>query len=158
IDRWRRATAQEGQAVVLVGQGGVGKSRLMVEASDRIGRQGAPAPIILQYSPFHSNAPLYPVIRQLARLARFASEDPAPLVRGKLVGLLGEGRDMPLIAELLGLRLEEAGVHATLGPVVKRHRTIAALVDWFVGPTRQGAATIVFEDVQWIDPTSRLLL
>ena len=41
---------------------------------------------------------------------------------------------------------------------MKRHLTIEALVDWFADRSKDHAATIVFEDVQWIDPTSKLLL
>ena len=41
---------------------------------------------------------------------------------------------------------------------MKRHLTIEALVDWFADRGKDHAATIVFEDVQWIDPTSKLLL
>ena len=41
---------------------------------------------------------------------------------------------------------------------MKRHRTIDALVGWFVDRGHHPVATLVFEDVQWIDPTSKLLL
>ena len=45
-----------------------------------------------------------------------------------------------------------------LGPTVKRHLTIEALLDWFADRCKDHAVTIVFEDAQWIDPTSKLLL
>jgi class 3 adenylate cyclase/tetratricopeptide (TPR) repeat protein len=164
LDGWRRASAGEGQVIALVGQGGIGKSRLIAEAMSRIGGETAPgqAPIVLQYSPFHSNTPLYPVVRHLVRQAGIAAEDPQALKRDKLVRLWGDApaarESLPLIVDLVGIAPDPTEPPLQLGPVVKRHRTFEALVDWFALRGPPGAATIVFEDVQWIDPTSRLLL
>ena len=164
LDRWRRAASRNGQVVALVGQGGVGKSRLVVEAVERIRQQGAsaPTPVILQFSPYHSNAPLYPVVRYLLRLANIVAEDSPPAKLDKLTKLLGDSparrQSVSLIADLLGVELDDGHPAAAIGPTVKRHLTIEALVDWYADRSKDHAATIVFEDVQWIDPTSKLLL
>jgi len=164
LDRWQRAASRNGQVIALVGQGGVGKSRIVVEAVERIRQQrsSVPPPIVLQFSPYHSNAPLYPMVRHLLRLANIGAED-RPLAKfDKLTKLLGGSptrhESVSLIAELLGVELADGHPAATLGPAAKRHLTIEALVDWFAGRSEDHAATIVFEDVQWIDPTSKLLL
>ena len=54
LDRWALATSRKGQVVALVGQGGVGKSRVAAEAAERIARRSAsaPAPVVLQFSPY----------------------------------------------------------------------------------------------------------
>ena len=52
LDRWHRASCQNGQVVALFGQGGVGKSRIVVEAIERVRQQGAPPPVVLQFSPY----------------------------------------------------------------------------------------------------------
>jgi class 3 adenylate cyclase len=164
LDRWERAASQNGQVVALVGQGGIGKSRIAAEATERIKERSAsaPAPVILQYSPYHLNAPLYPVVRYLARLANIGTEDP-PLVRfDKLATLLGDDparhESVSLIAELLGIEPDDDHPPVALGPMVKRHLTIEALVGWFADRGKGHVVTIVFEDAQWIDPTSKLLL
>ena len=76
--------------------------------------------------------------------------------------LLGDSQarhqSVSLIADLLGVELDDGHPAAAIGPTVKRHLTIEALVNWFADRSKDHAATIVFEDVQWIDPTSKLLL
>src|SRR5260370_9326763 len=81
LDRWERAASQNGQVVALVGQGGIGKSRIAAEAAERIRRRNpsAPAPVVLQYSPYHSNPPLYPVASHLIRLANMPPAGPPPV-------------------------------------------------------------------------------
>lgn len=164
LDCWQRATAHDGQVVVLVGQSGVGKSRIAAEATERIKRQSAlsPQPLVLQYSPYHSNAPLYPVVRYFMRLADFKLEDPPAVKFDKIARLFGDDpthrRTISLIADLLGIDPNGRHPPPALGPMVKRHLTIEALVDWFAQHARDHTSTIVFEDVQWIDPTSKLLL
>ncbi len=164
LDRWERAASQNGQVVALVGQGGIGKSRIAAEAAERIRRRNpsAPAPVVLQYSPYHSNAPLYPVVRHLIRLANIAAEDPPPVKFDKLARLLGDDlarrESVSLIADLLGVEPDDGHPAAALGPMVKRHMTIEALIAWFADRGKDQAVTIMFEDAQWIDPTSKLLL
>jgi class 3 adenylate cyclase/tetratricopeptide (TPR) repeat protein len=164
LDRWRRATAHDGQVAVLVGQSGVGKSRVAAEATERIRAQSAssPQPLVLQFSPYHSNAPLYPVVRHLMRLADLKSDDQSAVKFAKVARLFGDDpssrESISLIADLLGVDPGVASPAAALGPMVKRHLTIEALVAWLAQHMRGHTSTIAFEDVQWIDPTSKLLL
>ena len=121
LDRWRRAASRNGQVVALVGQGGVGKSRLVVEAVERMRQQGAsaPTPVVLQFSPYHSNALLYPVVRHLLRLANIVAEDSPPAKRDKLTKLLGDSparhQSVSLIADLLGVELDDGHPAAASG-------------------------------------------
>jgi class 3 adenylate cyclase len=164
LDRWALAAAHSGQVVALVGQGGIGKSRIVAEAAGKIRRQStsAPAPVVLQYSPYYSNAPLYPVVRYLLRLTGIEADDPPPVKFDKLTKLLGEDparrESVSLIAELLDVEPDDGHPAVSLEPMVKRNLTIEALVDWFADRGRDHAITVVFEDAQWIDPTSKLLL
>jgi predicted negative regulator of RcsB-dependent stress response len=164
LDRWDLAASRKGQVVALVGQGGVGKSRIMAEAAERIARRSAsaPAPVILQYLPYHSNAPLFPVVRHLARKAHIEAEDP-PLVKfDKLARLFGgyaaRHGSAPLLADLLGVEHATDTAPVAVDPEATRQLTIEALVDLSDSCSRDPAMTLVFEDVQWIDPTSRRLL
>ena len=130
LDRWQRAASQNGQVVVLMGQGGVGKSRIAAEATKRIRLRSASAaaPVVLQYSPYHSNVPLYPVVRHLLRLADIAASDPPSVKVDKLARLLGDDparrESMALIADLLGIETEDGQPSAAPSAMAKRHLTI----------------------------------
>jgi class 3 adenylate cyclase/tetratricopeptide (TPR) repeat protein len=164
VDRWTRAAAQNGQVVVLAGQGGIGKSRIVAEAAERIRLQNAtsPALLILQCSPYHRNTPFYPIARCLARLANIDAEDLPPVKLDKLTRFLGDVRDhgdsASLFAEVLGVEVHQDHPAAALTAMAKRNMTIDALVDWFADYGKDRPAIIVFEDAQWIDPSSKLLL
>jgi class 3 adenylate cyclase/tetratricopeptide (TPR) repeat protein len=165
LNHWERASRQNGQFVVLVGQAGIGKSRIAAETALRIEQQiGAVLhPVVLQYSQHHSNVPLYPVVGQLTRLAGIQPEDQPPVKLHKLAELLS-GDDparqtaVSLVADLLGIEPADNYPPVALGPMVKRHLTIEALAHWFADLAENYPVMIVVEDAQWIDPTSQLLL
>jgi class 3 adenylate cyclase len=167
LERWRRAKAGDGQAVVLSGEPGIGKSRLAAEAIDRIASMerdaGAPAPGILcfQCSRYHSNSALYPVIQQLKQLVSIDPQEPDENKLAKLQSSLRHwgiknSETISFLIELCNVGTNTAEV--TIGPTERRHRTIEALKDWCNSLARDRPLLLIFEDVQWADPTSRLLL
>lgn len=164
LERWERAAAGRGQVVALVGQAGVGKSRTTAEFIRRIGEHtpSAAAPIVLQYSPYHANAPLYPVVGYIGRLAGIGADDSPAEKLAKLGIVLGgddmeRREDLRLVADFMGMDQHEA-LRLPAGPVAKRDLTIKALANHFADCATRGPVVIVFEDTQWIDPTSKLLL
>jgi len=72
--RWLRATSGEGQVVLLSGEPGIGKSRLIVELEQRI---AAEAYVSLRYfcSPHYQDSPLRPIIARWEHAAGFARGD-----------------------------------------------------------------------------------
>lgn len=74
LDRWHLVAGGEGQAVLISGEAGIGKSRLMRGFRDRVGAEDHTR-IRYQCSPYHANSALYPTIQQLERAASFASHD-----------------------------------------------------------------------------------
>lgn len=164
LERWRRAAAGNGQVVALFGQPGIGKSRITAEILARIGDASgsALAPIVLQYAPYHANAPLYPVVRYIAQLARIGPQDLAAVKLAKLATVLGgdnaAGReDLSLIADLLGIE-EREPPQPRLNPAARRHLAIETLANHFADCSKREPVVVVVEDAQWIDPTSKLLL
>jgi class 3 adenylate cyclase len=168
-DRWKRALAGTGQVVVLVGPAGIGKSRTVAEAAERLRQTDGSAsqPIVLQCSPYHANTPLYPVMRHLLRRSGIAADDGAEERRAKLGRLLAESGRAPnaldaddtqvsLLAELIGVEAADEG--AVGDPVARRALLVDALLPLLSGGDDAGATLLVFEDVQWIDPTSKLLV
>jgi class 3 adenylate cyclase len=107
LERWRRAAAGEGQAVLLVGEAGIGKSRLVRAVLDAIAGEEHVA-LRYQCSPHHTGTALWPVARQLGSPP--ASRPPTrrrPRL-DKLEALLRQGVEdvgeaAPLVAALLGI-------------------------------------------------------
>jgi class 3 adenylate cyclase/tetratricopeptide (TPR) repeat protein len=155
--QWRLAADGEGQAVVVAGEAGMGKSRLVQALRDGLA-QDAPTVILYQGSPFHTGTPLWPAAQQLALAAGFLPADDAAGRLAKLAELLrlaidDEAETLALLAPLLGLVVDPDPL-AGLAPQERRARTIKALVDRLLGLARRRPVLVLFEDVHWFDPTS----
>ena len=110
-ERWAQSTEGLGQVVLLSGEAGIGKSRLVHVLTERVVDKGAPR-LTLRCSPYHTNSAFYPVIDHLQRLTQ-GHCDASPEARLALLeqalqtaGLpLGEA--VPLLAALLSLPVPE---------------------------------------------------
>jgi class 3 adenylate cyclase len=161
LDRWRRAKEGEGQIVLLAGEAGIGKSRLVMALRERL--QDEPY-IRLSHScsPYHVNSALWPVTERLMRAAGFARNDTPALRLAKLEWLLEQAGEpaegaTAALAELLGL--PPGGHHALpdLTPQQKKGQVFAALLAQLDGLAHQGPVLLTLEDLHWLDPTSREL-
>ncbi len=158
LDRWELAKSGEGQVVMLSGEAGIGKSRIVLALRERL--RNEPRFRIGYYcSPHHVNSALWPVVTQLQRAAGYLREDAPSLKLEKLEQLVGKaggfGEDAtPLLAELMGLPLN--GRYAAAGgtPQEKKARLFGILLAHLDGLSRQRPMLVVLEDVHWLDPTS----
>jgi class 3 adenylate cyclase/tetratricopeptide (TPR) repeat protein len=161
-DRWQTALSGKGQVVLLRGQAGIGKSRIVATFREEI--DGAPGPIrpqilSFQCSPFHSNTSLYPIIRELERLVAVTRGETDEHRLDKLKGLFaGLEDEVALFADLIAVPSRPPDPTPTMGPTEKRQRTLEALIRWFGSLASDRPLLLLFEDLQWLDPTSRLLL
>ena len=161
LRRWTRAKAGNGQIVLIAGEPGIGKSRIVAELKECL--QVEPH-LRLRYfcSPYHQNSALFPVIDQLGRAAGFARNDPPASGLDKLTALLARAatprEDIALLADLLSLPALEPDPLPNISPRRKKERTLEALLHRLEGLAAREPVFMVFEDAHWIDPTSRELL
>jgi class 3 adenylate cyclase/predicted ATPase len=157
--RWRRAVSGEGQVVLISGEPGIGKSRLAAALRERL--EGEHLTRLRFFtSPHHQESALYPFVAQLERAARFERDDPVERKLDKLEALLAvaspSAEELGLLAELLSLPPRHPLPPST--PQRKRERTFAALLRQLEALARQKPVLMIFEDLHWIDPSSRELL
>ena len=162
LGRWRQAREGEGQVVLLSGEPGIGKSRLVREVRDRLAEEPH-IRLLYQCSPHHTTSPLHPVIEQLERAAGFERDDPPEARLDKLEALLTRGTGtldeaMPLIAALLSLPTEDRYPSLDLTPQRQKQRMLEVLVDQLEGLSAEQPVLLTYEDVHWIDPTTQELL
>jgi class 3 adenylate cyclase/predicted ATPase len=157
LRRWSKAKTGEGQAVLLSGEAGIGKSRLTAALLERL----APEPHTrLRYfcSPQHTDSALYPVISQMERAAGMAHDDTAQAKLDKLDALLAQTatspQDAALFAEMLSLPNDGRYPALDLAPELRRQRTLEALTSQLAELARRQPVLMIFEDAHWVDPTS----
>ncbi|WP_283816508.1 AAA family ATPase [Bradyrhizobium sp. AUGA SZCCT0431] len=158
MDRWVQAQNGEGQVILLSGEAGIGKSRIVAALREKIVDE-AHTRIVYQCSPHHTNSPFYPVISQLERAAGIAPDDPAETKLDKLEPVLRRSFSTidhvaPLFATLLSLPFEGRYVALSLTPRELKERTLLALIELLGGLAKQCPVLFVLEDAHWIDPTT----
>ena len=161
LQRWQLALAGEGQVVLLSGEAGIGKSRVVRAVADAVAEDEL-FRINYQCSPYHTDSALYPSIRQLSNAANFAKGDNNQVKFDKLEALLSlvDGSSFEskaLIAALLGLD-GTASFKLELSPQQQRVRTLEALLQQLIDLSQQKPVLFIVEDAHWIDATTLELI
>jgi class 3 adenylate cyclase len=158
IDLWNRAAKGEGHVVLLSGEAGIGKSRMLAVLRERIGEQSC---WMLRYqcSPHHVNDAFFPVIGQIWRAADFVSGESSETRLSKLEQMiepsgLDRNEIVPYLASLLTLPTGGRYAALDLEPTALKERTISAMLATIASAAQKTPLLIVAEDAHWLDPTS----
>ena len=156
--QWVRAQDGDGQVVLLSGEAGIGKSRLVQRLKDQVVQEGATR-IEFRCSPYHQTSALYPIIEHLQRLLQFQRDEAAETKLAKLDHLLSQYRfpnpdTLALFATLFSLPQPEGVQALSFTPQKQKQLTLAALVAWVVEDAEKAAVYCIFEDLQWADPST----
>ncbi|HEV8718560.1 MAG TPA: adenylate/guanylate cyclase domain-containing protein [Candidatus Binatia bacterium] len=162
LERWTAAQAGDGQVVLLSGEPGIGKSRLVQEVKEQVAQVGA---VCLEFrcSPYYQNSAFYPVITHVQRVLHFERDDTPQVKLGKLQQTLAHYRfpqadTLPLLAALLSLPQPADAPLLNFSPQKQKQKTQDALVAWLVEEAERAPVYCIWEDLHWADPSTVELL
>ncbi len=156
--RWEQAKEGDGQVVLLSGEAGVGKSRLLSTFQESLAEENH-RKIFCYCSPFRQNSALFPIISYLEQSIRFTKDDDpgAKLDKvEKFISELGLPRDeyASIVATTLELPGEGRYGPIELTPQQLRDRTLEVIASLIEAQAEKIPALIVLEDIHWVDPTT----
>src|SRR5262245_21041468 len=158
LERWAQSRNGMGQVVLLSGEAGIGKTRLVEVLRERAHSEGATR-IAFRCSPYHQNSALYPVIDHVQRFLHWHRDDTPEARLDKLEQALQTSRlplaeVVPLFAALLSVPLSEHYPPLHLTPQLQRQKTQEALVAWLLEEAERQPVLAVWEDLHWADPST----
>src|SRR4029077_11523380 len=151
VERWEQAREGAGQNVVVLGEAGVGKSRLVYELREHL--VAVPHTWLeCRGTPYTEGTPFHPVIELLERSVGFAPADPAATKVEKLERALTPmkialGEAVPLIAEFLGLAAPAGYRPLQMSPELQRRKTMEVVAAWILALAEAQPLALLVEDL-----------
>ena len=158
LDRWQQARDGDGQVVLLAGEPGIGKSRIIQSLRDRLANEPH-TPLRYFCSPFHRNTAFHPILDQIVHGARIQREDPPDVKLDKLEALFAlsgmqTADATAMTAALLGIPTGTRYPLPALSPQARKTKTQELWLQQLVGLAQQRPVLVLLEDAHWIDPSS----
>ncbi|HEV2774234.1 MAG TPA: AAA family ATPase [Solirubrobacteraceae bacterium] len=150
-----RAAEGTRAAVLVRGEAGIGKTRLLDELAAGAGEALGMAVVRCGCSPYHRGSALYPLLAGLRRHWALDGSDASPRLAARTTGLSGGPRAVALLADLLGVAVPDGGgAAAGLGPARRRRESLAALADVLATEAGRAPLLLVIDDVHWADAST----
>ena len=161
-DAWQRATNGKGHVVVLSGEAGIGKSRLLEALVEHV-RDTPHRLLRAQCSPYHGNTVLYPILqllRQQLDVRRDLSDEENLQRVERMLERIGRSTRQArlLMAELLELRTQEVLSQAEMTAAQRKNATLEILAAFLVALLDGATVLLLLEDAHWSDPTTQTLI
>ena len=155
---WTQATEGRGQVIVLRGEAGIGKSRLVQVFTESLAGE-AYTRIEYHCSPYYQHTAFYPVVTSFRQLLQFRPEETVEERLHKLEALLGRAglplaESIPLWAALLSLPLPSRYPPLTLTPQLQRQKTLEDLLTWLLREAERQPVCMIVEDLHWVDAST----
>src|SRR5262249_12995944 len=160
---WAQVKAGHGHVVLLTGDAGIGKSRLVQTLKDHVGNE----PHMrweCRSAEYAQNTALFLLVDLFQRLMRFEAQETPDAKLEKLEHALSQYRlpiedTVPLFAPLLSLPLpEDRYAPLALSPQRQRQKTFEAIVAILLELAEHQPVLFIIEDLHWTDPTTLELL
>jgi predicted ATPase len=160
-ERWEQAAEGMGQIVLLIGEAGLGKSRLVHVMKEHVTQQSTEDgdPIIeWRTTPHHQNSSFYPPTECFERILGLGGHSPGQKL-DKLAAHLEElnldgDEEIGLLASLLSVPLDGRYPPLKLNPQLQKEKTFDLLVDWLKECSYRQPVLFIVEDLHWVDPTT----
>jgi class 3 adenylate cyclase len=162
MNRWERAANGEAQVVLIVGEAGIGKSRLLQRFREQIADRSHTW-LQCGAAPFFQNTPFFAVTEMLQQSFNRQNGDASERKLAAVEDLLGAAglkldEAVPLVAKLLDLPVDGKYSASSLSPDQQRKRLLAVLVAWVFGAAKAKPLVIAIEDLHWADPSTLELI
>ena len=162
LDRFERTKDGSGQVVLLGGEAGIGKTRLIRVLKERT----AGEPVIdlaVRCSPYFQDSAFYPLIKFFERYLRFQRDESPQSKLASLERVLDHfgfplAEAVPLFAALLSLPSSDRYPPLAMTPQRQKQKTLEAIVVWLMKSAQERLTRVIVEDVHWADPSTLELL
>src|SRR5882762_331237 len=156
---WDGSCHGRGQVVLIQGEAGVGKSRLVEGLREAVGKDHVW--VAIRCSPFHTASAFHPIIEHLKRAFGWQAEDAAPQHLAKLEAGLAGFKTLPLsesvrlFADLMSVPApEDRYPRLSMTAQQQRDATLDAIVAWLIEVAERTPVLMAWEDLHWADPTT----